>query len=233
MHTSLGKFYSELPKLQRGEIERILQKDHADEHTLQFISFNYTDILDRCVKELSKERIIAYSDKGHVFQYTVLSSVIHVHGTLQRFPIFGVNDKSQLCEKLLFVRYFAERMLKPRAAEVTDEEWHSEAMNAIDMSTIICIYGMSLGETDAQWFRKILRWLEKDENRHVIIYWYSNDPGDGKDPARYKCSKDTAQEGLLKFAKEGMNIEALRERIHVVENTKKILHIKLTEKNII
>ena len=232
MRHGLQDFYQELNLHARTAMTKLFQEHYKEEHIFRFVSFNYTTILDRCVEQLSQKGFTAWHDheKGVSSPGAVLQPVIHAHGTLQYFPIFGVNDESQVNKELLSVPYFVETMIKPQAVSAIDEDWHSDAMGIIDDSSIICIYGMSMGMTDAQWFIRILVWLNGDEKRRVIVYWYSDDPSNGIDLPKYVRNKNEAQEALLKFAPEGMNKDYLKKRIYFIENTKNVLKIRLTKR---
>ena len=44
----------------------------------------------------------------------------------------------------------------------------------IDSSTIICIFGMSIGKTDKMWWERICKWLRSSVNHRLIIYVKGN-----------------------------------------------------------
>ena len=59
--------------------------------------------------------------------------------------------------------------MNDRFGTLVDEE----ATSIINQSKIICIYGMSLGETDKKWWKLIGQWIRRLEH-YLIIYYYDN-----------------------------------------------------------
>ena len=48
------------------------------------------------------------------------------------------------------------------------------AEEMINNSSIICIFGMSMGLTDKRWWERIITWLLSNEQRILIIYLREN-----------------------------------------------------------
>ena len=64
--------------------------------TYNFISFNYTRTLDKCIDLARKKSLLGKrSHRGSSFDNS-FGSVLHVHGFTDRDMVLGVNDESQI-----------------------------------------------------------------------------------------------------------------------------------------
>ena len=134
-----------------------------------FISFNYTDLLDKLVKHTFR--------CGYMPSNATLSSIIHIHGKLNTSPssiVLGADNDQQfsslpfpISDKLrcLFEKpFFNERYFSLK---------QKNAKQMIAQSDIICIYGKSLGETDMTWNSEIRRWLEAETHHYLVVFLYA------------------------------------------------------------
>ena len=229
----LAAFYQELTPKERETIKELLNSRMSEDRTMTFVSYNYTDVLDRCVLQIGDEPLEVWHDTANrQHKLSVSSKIIHAHGLLANHPVFGVNDESQIANKeLLSIPEFASLMIKPRCVEELGELWHDETKSIINDSTIICIFGMSMGITDTLWFEKIIGWLRGDVNRHLILFWHTDKPSNNVSNMRYFENRKVARKKITDYSdcsKE--QIEELNHRIHIVENTKYVLQVRLNEK---
>lgn len=229
----LKNFYAELRPKERRQFEELFKSHHLESSSIEFVSYNYTDTLDKIVSVAAKEPLDTWSNSnGRRCTYTISSKVIHAHGQLNYHPIFGVNDENQIANKTLFeIPDFANLMIKPLCVEELGELWHDEADARIKDSTIICIFGMSMGITDSVWFYKIMDWLRESESRHLIIFYHTNHPTDGISNRDTFANVRRARNKIIDYSDyTDQQIEKIRPRIHVIENTKSVLQLKLIEK---
>lgn len=230
----LLKFYQELPPKERQSIVSLLEKDKANDTLMQFISFNYTDVLDQCVRMLAKKVLNSWTFSNITHAFRVASSVIHVHGTLDEYPILGVNDVSQIANPMLLsIPQFSEIMIKPESVNSIGQLWHENASKRISDSSIVCIYGMSLGDSDAIWWKNLMSWLTSDPDRHLIIYWYTDSLQDRISILKRNREIAKVKSRIMSFLNTPKDIsELIQDRIHVILNTKKVLRISLKRTNI-
>lgn len=205
-----------------------LEKNDASNNTIiNFLSFNYTDTLDLMIDILSKQPLKTWGYNGVSMKMTVNPKIVHMHGTSTKFPILGVNDASQIAnQELLKVPNFSEIMIKPKSVNAIGEMWHDEAEELINRSKIICIFGMSLGDSDLKWWNKVISWLKKNTERHLIIYWHTQNPPNGVSVLGQLDGVKKVKDRL--FGLSGLStdeIENLESRIHVEINTKNVLKI--------
>ena len=144
-----------------------------------FITFNYTDILDHCVK-LVKKNINSFSvrqlgsNNGQHKITDALGKVLHIHGTLQKDLILGVDNQDQIANEAFREDIDMQWLMKPFVNNELGEHNDKEAIKLIDNSSLICIFGMSVGETDKTWWKRIFNWLLSDTTRHLIIFYYND-----------------------------------------------------------
>lgn len=233
MRKGLKEFYSELPPKERDIIDEVRRAYRGENQYIKFVSYNYTDLLDRCVLKIMAEPLETWTNpNGHSFKLSVKEPVIHAHGNLMFHPIFGLNDESQISNKsLLEIPDFSTLMIKPKCVEALGEKWHDEISAMIDNSTIICIFGMSMGASDTLWFTKITEWLKENTNRHLILFWQTSSPSNNLSNWRFLANGREARKKITDYSDySNEQIEVIKNRIHVIENTKSVLRIELTKK---
>lgn len=225
-------FSQELTPAEQDVIAKIKAADQGNETIVKFISFNYTNTLDICVKELSKSPLKIWKNNGAERRYYVSPSVLHIHGTLNHYPILGVGEEYQFANKdLLSCPGVSEIMVKSKSVKTMGEHWYSDAAKEIKNSRIICVWGMSLGDTDSTWWGEIAEWLKLDETRQLIIFWRTKTPPNGKSVYRYVSEKAKVVERLMQFTDfTNETINNVRNRIHVVYNTEKVLRVSFSTK---
>ena len=215
-----------------SQIEELFEKHKGEDHTIQFVSYNYTDVLDKIIARIADPPFEVWNNNGQEHKYAVLPNVIHAHGTLDSFTIFGVNDRYQIANReLLSVENFAEIMIKPTCVKALNETWHKETIEAIKNSTVICIFGMSLGSTDSLWYKTIMKWLKEDENRHLIVFLEKSQKPDKTSCAQYFNNNTEIRKKMDNYA-DGTNEELnkMHSRIHVIVKTERVLRVKLKPK---
>ncbi|MBQ3849218.1 MAG: hypothetical protein II747_02060, partial [Clostridia bacterium] len=118
-----------------------------------YICYNYTSVLDKLLVE---------------------KHVVHVHGTLTNDPIVGIDNDTQFLHGLNFVpsSRLKRAFIKPRLNEACDTRRMIEAIKAIVDADVICIYGLSLGNSDLTWKETITEWLHSSSEHHLFVYDY-------------------------------------------------------------
>lgn len=184
-------------------------------YIFNFISFNYTNTLEKCLAVFSDGIVSRRRVMGSEYLNKV-EKIVHIHGTKSNLPIMGVNDVSQIKNsELAKDNRFAKYIVKPLNIKANRTNNDKFAKDLIDNSQIVCIYGMSLGETDKNWWNIILRWLSGDAKRQLVIFSYDEkySPSSQFD----KLDKeDFIIDTLNSYAQSiKIDVEALRERIHI------------------
>lgn len=227
----IRNFYGELNPTERGIFSQLFQNDQPHNTQIKFVSFNYTDCLDVCINEVSKQPLSSWQYSG-TRTMTVVPSVLHTHGTTNHYPILGVFDESQIENKdLLTHPGFTEIMIKSQGVRAMGEHWYNETEKSISNSTVVCVCGMSLGETDAYWWKKIVDWLKGGTNRHFLIFWHTKNPPNRRSILRSVRGKQDVVALFTSYSNlSEKEIKTIQDRIHVVFNTEKVLRISFSKK---
>lgn len=172
MQHSLMNFYKEFPKEQQQFLERRINAIQGD-IIYSFVSFNYTDALDRCTqltKEQFSQRIGTHRCGGFTYSH-FMGDILHIHGTVNEEMILGVNDITQIGSKE-FVNHLSYRQLliKEEMNKRFAQNKTQEMRNIIEESVIICVFGMSIGATDKMWWNYICKWLTGGEQRRLLLF---------------------------------------------------------------
>ena len=155
--------------IRRADRLRIEQRYNqiGGQRTYNFITFNYTRTIDRCANILKNS---IKSETGRT-----VGNIVHIHGYVDENMIMGVNDISQITnEKFANDPTVSGEIVKPTQNAECRTNYESEAIPIINGSNIICIYGMSLGDTDKKWWQHIFRWLSGDNGRYLVILTHSD-----------------------------------------------------------
>lgn len=209
------KFYETLHPESIITIKEVFNAYKDSGHNYNFICFNYTQALDKCLEKIPNKKINTRKVSNMIYTDTV-GGIIHVHGLCNQFPLMGLNDVEQiknpeLANDSAFVKY----LIKPSLNKLYRMGNASTASNMINRSRIICIYGMSLGETDLLWWKKIISWLNEAKDRHLIIFEH-DDHFSRSSQFGWIRKMDSLIDKLQLYSKNtGIKVELLRDRIHL------------------
>ena len=114
-------------------------------------------------------------------------------------------------------------MIKKESISVVGQTWREDTYSAINNSSIICVFGASLGKSDSDYWEQIAKWLKGAESRRLIIFKF--DPNVKKTNISYYQQYVKQQEVRDKFLDftdyDATTRTKLCERIHVVINASK------------
>ena len=223
MKKSLSEFHKGQTPNVVNEIAFIAGRQKL-EYACEFITFNYTTVLDWLVSKFD-----------HNYSIVRPSGVVHVHGKLNEDIVLGIDNISQL-SKVPFktTRKLDRAFIKTKFNEEYDVRRVENAKKLIRISDIIYIYGMSLGESDETWVSCIRDWLLENQKHHLFYYVYSETDYTnlGKDEIM-----DLEDDEILRIAKklkiDEQTIEQVSRQIHIpighdIFEFKKVLETRAT-----
>ncbi len=198
------------------------------ERIFNFINFNYTNVLERCISCITDGKI-AERRIGTTLYVDKIGRIENVHGFIGALPLMGLNDESQIKNKeLANDPKFRKRIIKPLLNKTNRTNNDSRATELINKSQIICIYGMSLGETDKKWWQLLLKWIVSDGNRQLIIFDYDENYTESSQ-FDWIDKQDSILDILTSYAEEPIDMESISSRIHIAVH-KNIFALNLRKK---
>lgn len=220
---SLRTFFHELNQGHRNDIQGIIGQ--YPQVNIIFLTFNYTHIVDKCADILSRDKILC---GNHVYNGTqhnhfVNSRVIHVHGELPNSVVMGVDNPNQIIKQSWQNnRRFLYTCVKPNMNKHNATLDDVNAQNVINNSTILCVFGMSLGETDKTWWKCIGSWLKDHPNNRLILFMHDSNVGDNLINTEKFRIEYQVIDRFFELAEIAENErERAESKIHIVINSKK------------
>lgn len=177
MERSLQEYADNLSEAEENSVKSTCDKFKNEEFKYCFVCFNYTDTLDRVIETTKNLRstVSTHTSGGRTVKDTI-GDLVHIHGRIDEGMILGVNDKSQINnESLANDDDFLDTFVKVRANEAIGQNRVDYVKGILKQSHVVCIFGMSMGETDKTWWVEIINWLKANESNKAIIYNLNSD----------------------------------------------------------
>lgn len=186
-----------------------------------FVTFNYTNVLDVIIKNAIEKGIKLGKRKanGRVYEDS-LKLPIHIHGTLNKDLIMGVNDNTQIGnEKLKDNRLLNDYLIKSNMLNAIGNNVIEQVQQLIKNSKIIGFFGLSLGDSDRLW-REYVADLFVESDKYYI--WFVRDEGrtfaSASERLRYYDAKKRGFLEKLEIYDED-KFDELKERIIILVNS--------------
>ena len=158
LNESISGFYRKLIPNTVNEIDNLLTDTDVNYH---FLTFNYTFSLE-----------MFFAIKQHYEQIS-LAKPIHIHGTLANDVVLGIDNLDQLQELPYTLTTRGHRnFVKTLFNDQFDKSRVEKARQIIEQSSVICVYGWSMGESDQTWVDMIREWIIRDPRHHLVCYQY-------------------------------------------------------------
>lgn len=205
---------------------------------VHFITFNYTDALDRIVRKVKENNntLETISTTTSVVYKTKIGTIYHVHGTLDSSLIMGVDNHEQLnSSNISDFTKVSRTLIKPIVNDELGRDEHENAISMLYNCQFLFFYGLSFGITDKTWWDLIKDRLIKDGNLQAVIFTRSSD-GDiqtiiPEDILDYVNDKKDEFLGKLGILPGSDHYDAVRKRVFVIRNTKR-LNISIKDRKI-
>lgn len=134
---------------------------------ISVITLNYTNTLEKILNLSNTTTIKNFGSN------IILRDIIHVHGQLGSSIIIGVDNEEQMKnEEFRNNDDIKDLMIKIQSNQVMKETRHMQCEALINNANIIVLFGVSLGDTDARWWKIIGDNLVKRANLAVIQHLY-------------------------------------------------------------
>ena len=124
---------------------------------INFINFNYTRVFDFIIKN--------FYDKN--------ANICHIHGDLMNHDVvLGVNHEDQILKNFDLTNRGKRIFIKPFFNFEYDKEKLDRVERYIIDSDCVCLFGLSLGDSDYIWKELIIKQLSIDKMTHVFLFDY-------------------------------------------------------------
>lgn len=190
-----------------------LYADNSEKNVINFVSFNYTRIVNKMIHKIRKKRL----SLDWMNTENDIGTVLSVHGTTRTGFILGVNDISQIANPELRTNdKLIKHFIKKNQIDTMNKYSKSDKIaDVINTSNVIYVYGMSIGKTDNAYWESICDWLNDDKNHLLIIN-------------RFDCHFSPIDMGTVSlntndFLEQlrglGADAEALSNQVHYITNS--------------
>ncbi len=226
--------YRYLERKHMHEIQTFYESKRAEDHTYQFINFNYTNTVSELVRKFKNVYSPSELVAGRKFS-NIFPSVLDIHGNINgEYIIVGIDSLEQFSDDNLKNNLKAARHC---VKKVINEEFgygdrETQFAKIIKNSDIIYTYGLAFGATDASRWEIVRNWLKVGAHHKLVIFKYKSGFDDingmSKGPL-YDAIDDTRDEYLkiLGFD-ENENFEDYYNRIYVLDSNK-VLNFRLVQ----
>lgn len=138
----------------------------SSKHDISVMSLNYTNTLERLLS-------MTEANGKNFGNNTILRQIIHVHGRLNDPIIIGVDNEQQIAnEKFRGDEDIKDLLVKVQSNLAMKNARHTTCEKLIREAHLIILFGVSLGETDARWWKLIGKQFKQRTNLSVIQYVY-------------------------------------------------------------
>lgn len=163
--TTVSKY---LGALDKTRFDGFLGAVSTSTKDINVITLNYTNTLEK-ILGLSPN-ITTKGFGGNIN----LRNIIHVHGQLGGSIIIGVDHPGQIKNDAFRINEdIKDIMIKIESNESMKETRHKECERLIANANVIVLFGVSLGETDARWWKLIGQNLKRRRNLAIIQHLYN------------------------------------------------------------
>lgn len=189
-------------------------------NNIDLVTFNYTRTIERILNWDANTPL-----RGRVAGTGVpwtFGQVLHVHGTLDEGAtiLLGVNDPTQIANQVLAKNEeVTDILVKPYSNRVLKQEVDVKCKSFINRADIIVLFGLSVGATDAIWWKEIMGRLSTS-SAILIIYHFDTKlaiaPNRGQ---RLGAIERQVRQNFLRQAGSPVTESSMRERILVGVNS--------------
>ncbi len=143
---------------------------HFDNQSVNynFINFNYTNIFDNLISSAFKyKEVFSYVKSAQIDTET-----IHIHGKLGKELTLGLDKERQIEGiKYKLTGDGCLDLIKPYYLEQNNRKLLNDTRQKLFSSDIICVFGMSLGDSDLSWRELLASWLKFDySSPHLVCF---------------------------------------------------------------
>jgi hypothetical protein len=135
---------------------------------INVISYNYSTSFEKLLGEVNEHNSIGVTG---INKQLLFKNVKHIHGYFTKDMVLGVNDSLQIDNELLRESEDAmAAIVKPECNKALKHLIDKDCQKIINESNLICLFGLSIGDTDKVWWSLIGERLKQNNVRLIIFY---------------------------------------------------------------
>lgn len=172
LKTNLSKPENFLAPAEQEIIKAVYNKVTNDTYHISIVNFNYTTTIEKILGFSSVPIDLGKASYNSSY-LAILENIYHIHGGVEN-PILSINDISQIANVTLREDIdVQEYLIKPKINSTLGHLIDRSAKESIKNAHLICIYGLSLGNTDSLWWKIVGNRLLNGST--VILFVFDKD----------------------------------------------------------
>ncbi len=182
------------------------------------ISFNYSRTFEKTINFENKPiRIGMHYQQGKSSEI-ILQNIEHIHGYAEERLVLGVDNPDQVLNTSLHNTSAMNHYVKTQHNSKIGLAHERKCIDWINLSNLIYVYGLSLGETDQKWKDLVIQCLARHQS---ILFLFIHEPN-----KTFKRNRDLdIDEYLEKLKKDFLNITNLNLKEEQIEEICKRIYI--------
>lgn len=215
-------FFSDFNAVEKDHYQQVIGATKGQINYF-FINFNYTSVLDTIISAAQKNcKPFGNHTAGSTGYNDSVISPHHIHGRLTEDLILGLDNTEQIInEKLKSNSKLTNYIIKSAVNEALGEKKIEKAKEIIDKSKYVCMFGLSIGDTDGMWWSYIIEWLKRDKDNRLVLFINKNTNVQlsGQEKIRFR---DLNREMMLErsHCEVSETLKSVQDKIIVVPNSK-------------
>lgn len=215
-------FFSDFNALDKDHYHHVIAATRT-QINYNFITFNYTNVLDMVVSAAQKncKPFSNHSASGTGYNDAVIMPH-HIHGKLTEDLILGLDNIEQILnDKLKANPRLTNYIIKSAVNAALGEKKIEKAKEIIDKSKYVCLFGLSIGDTDGMWWSYIIDWLRREKDNRLVLFINKNTTVQlsGQEKIRFR---DSNREMMLERSRCEISetLKLVQDKIIIVPNSK-------------
>lgn len=171
MEQYIYHFYNYCLQSSREKLKTLIEGS-IDNISFQFITYNYTNTLEKCLSVV-KNRVAKNNKSSYVYQY---KEPLHIHSSLRKGIILGLDNEELYqdipCHNIGNLKNLIDKVyINARYSNITDQ-----ALEMLNQSRIIVIFGWSMGDSDSFWVENLKNLFSSTGNLQLVYVPYYKEP---------------------------------------------------------
>lgn len=192
-------------------------RENSGRNDYRIINLNYTRCFDELILAcIGNDRSIERRRQHNAVYTDYVGTIQHPHGSLRNDDlVFGICESSQWASESFSQDEDARRLWeKTQRNDFYGNAKTERLIDVIDQSDVICMFGVSLGETDSYIWNKVGAWLGESA-AHLLVFFEFGYPPKSSDNLFecIKAEKDVLARLKHAFGSHGEGIEEYRNQI--------------------